>query len=62
MSVKQNNFPLEIDFEIFVVVWATYAISVLVPTAIPMNGAATLTVGFGKIFQADFDALKELFC
>ena len=45
MIIKLNIFPHDILFETFVVVLATSGFLVLAPTAIPINGAATMTAG-----------------
>ena len=52
MSVRLNILPPEIDFKILVVACPTFGFFVLALTAIPINGAATLTTGFKKLFQA----------
>ena len=58
MSLKIENLPLDIDFKIFVVACPTFGFLVLAPTAMPINGAATLTAGFQKLFQVVCDPLK----
>ena len=58
MSVKLKIFPPENDFKILVVAAATFGFFVLAPTAIPINGAATLTAGFKNLSHAVFVPLK----
>ena len=61
MSVKLNILPPKLDFSILVVAAATLGFLVLAPTVIPINGAATLTTGFKKLFQAVW-VPPETFC
>ena len=58
MSVRLIISPPEMEFNILVVAAATFGFFVLAPTAIPINGAATLTAGFRNFFQAVWDPLK----
>ena len=50
MSVKLKILPPEIDFKISVVACPTFGLFVFAETAIPINGAATLTAGFKNLF------------
>ena len=52
MSVSDNILPPEILLSILVVACPTLGFLVLALTAIPINGAATLTAGFRNLFQA----------
>ena len=61
MSVKLKILPPEIDFNVFVVACATFGFLVFAPTAIPINGAATLTAGFMNLFHVVWDPLNILF-
>ena len=58
MSVSDNFLPLLMLFSIIVVAAATFVFLVLAHTAIPINGAATLTAGLRNLFQADCVPLK----
>ena len=49
-SVSDNILPPEIDFKLFVVACPTLGFFVFVETAIPINGAATLTAGLRNFF------------
>ena len=62
MHVGQTqNLPPENDFKILVVACPTFGFLVLALTAIPINGAATLTAGFKNLFHQVCVALKS-FC
>ena len=61
MSVRLKNLPPEIDFNILVVACPTLGFLVLALTAIPINGAATLTAGFKSLFHAVWDLLNNFF-
>ena len=52
MSVKLKILPQHILFNILVVACPTLGFLVLALTAMPINGAATLTADFKKLFQA----------
>ena len=52
MSVNDNILPPECDFNKLVVACPTFGFLALALTAIPINGAATLTEGFKHLFQA----------
>ena len=52
MSVKLKILPPDIDFNLSVVACPFLGFLVLALTAIPINGAASLTAGFKNIFQA----------
>ena len=58
ISVKLKILPLEIDFNILVVACPTLGFLVLALTAIPINGAATLTAGLKNLFPAVYVPLK----
>ena len=61
MSVKLNFLPREIDLNLLVVACPTLGFFVFAETAIPINGAPTLTAGFKNLFQAVSVPLKK-FC
>ena len=50
ISVKLNILPPSMLFKILVVAAATFGVFVLAATAIPINGAATLTAGLSNLF------------
>ena len=52
ISVSDKILPPLIDFKILVVAAPTFGFLVLALTAIPINGAATLTARFRNLFQA----------
>ena len=51
-SVKLNILPQDVFFNILVVACPTLGFLVLALTAMPINGAATLTADFKNLFQA----------
>ena len=58
ISVRLRILPPLKLFNILVVAAATFGFLVLAPTAIPINGAATLTAGFRNLIQAICVPLK----
>ena len=52
ISVRPNILPPDILFRRLVVACPTSRFLVLALTAMPIKGAATLTVGFKNLFQA----------
>ena len=50
--VKLNILPQDVLFNILVVACPTLGFLVLALTAMPINGAATLTADFKNLFQA----------
>ena len=61
MSVKLNILPQDVLFNILVVACPTLGFLVSALTAMPINGAATLTADFKNLFQAVCVPLKD-FC
>ena len=61
MSVKLKILPPDKLFRIFVVAYPTLGFLVLAETAIPINGAATLTAGFRNLFHAAWLPLNVFF-
>ena len=59
-SVRDDFLPPDI-LKILVVAGPTFGFLVLLLTAIPLNGAATLKAGFKNLFQAPCFSLKN-FC
>ena len=59
MPLRLNILPPGIDFKILVVAAATWGFLVSAPTAIPVNGAATLTAGFKDLLQAVWVSLQN---
>ena len=52
ISVNDNMLPPLMLLNILAVAAATFGFLVLAPTAIPINGAATLTAGLRNLFHA----------
>ena len=62
ISIRDETLHLLIDFDILVVARPTLGFLVLALTAIPMNGAATLTVDFKNFFKAVCVPLEVFLC
>ena len=58
--MSDEILPPEVFFKLCLVACPTFGFFVFAETAMPVNGAATLTAGFKKLFQAICVSLK--FC